>query len=205
MFVSGATLAVAIVVLAATVDVVDNDDAVSVVVVDDVCAADEAVDGVMAVLSLAGFGELTGLGLSTLRGLAAVSAGTAAPFVFGSVALVAMDGAVVVVVAVVAAMAFAVDAWLLAAFSFGLAVPATSFSSLIMVMLLFAGLPFEALYDNVLMATNGFGGGCSVTCGDVCMPFWEAVAVDAVLPIDIIVTVGRLLIDACCCWLAAVC
>lgn len=188
---------------------VDNEDAVEVVVVDDVCTVDELIDCVTVGLSLAGFGELATFWLSTLRGLALVVAAVnaviaeadAVLFVFGSFALAFPDGATVFVVV----LALGVADWLLAVFSLDLDMLAiTSFSSLIMVMLLLDELPFGTLYDNVLIAAKGFGGGCNVTCGDVCIPFSDVV-VDAVLPIDIIVTVGRFFIGVCCCWLATVC
>lgn len=170
MVVVGVSLAAVDVVLVAAADavvVVDSETAVVVVVVDDVCTVDETIDAVVT-----GFGEPTGFGLSSFRGLARLccalnETGTAdAPFAFGSFGRPAMD-AVVVVVAVAVATELPTDVLFSAGLSsvFDLMLN-MCFSSFVIVMVLADRMPFGALYDNEVIAASGFGGGWSVVCGD---------------------------------------
>lgn len=134
---------------------------------------DETIDDVVA-----GFGRLTGFGLSTLRAFARLFVvninGTAdTPLIFGSAAFPATVAVVVVVAAVDVAtellnVLFAVDVLLFSVdFSSAFDVMLNMcFSSFVMVMLFDERMLFGALYDNEVMAANGFGGGWSVVCGD---------------------------------------
>lgn len=152
----GVSLAGADVVFVATVDVVDSEDAaVVVVVVDDVCTVDGTEDDVIIILSLAvGFGELTGFGLSTLRGLALAAATAAdigaAPFVFTSFALLA-DAAVGVAALIDAAF----PSFLSSVFD---VIVMTCLSSFVIEMVFVEIMPFGA-NDKFVIAANGFGGG----------------------------------------------
>lgn len=152
----GVSFAAAVVVFVAAVDVVESDDAVVVVVVvDDVCTMDGTVDVVIIILSVAvGFGELTGFGLSTLRGLAlaaATEAGIGAgPLVFASFALLTGEA-----VGVAARIDVVFPSFLSSVFD---VMVITCLSSLLIERLLVVIMPFGPNVKFVI-AANGFGGG----------------------------------------------